>query len=137
MNNILVGVIGLNSLSSEWISDILVGCDDNKIIDLNIEEFLNEHQYLDVEEWPDIESDIILINYKNIGKDGKILYDIDRSKRFCAIISLFDNVAQITYSQCTKTCRLCSPCYPNQGNLDEKDEMGFLCYDLPEEYYEV
>lgn len=32
--------------------------------------------------------------------------------------------------------RLCSPCAPNAGNLDEKDLEGFDCYDCPADWYE-
>jgi len=38
----------------------------------------------------------------------------------------------------TSRARQCSPCVPNAGDLDNKDEeRGYLCYDVPADWYET
>ncbi len=37
----------------------------------------------------------------------------------------------------TAKARLCSPCVPNAGDLEHKDEDGELCYDVPADWYET
>lgn len=38
----------------------------------------------------------------------------------------------------TSKARQCSPCVPNAGDLDNKDEeRGYLCYDVPADWYET
>ena len=38
-------------------------------------------------------------------------------------------------SQHRATVRLCSPCVPNAGDLNSKEEGGFACYDVPMDWY--
>ena len=38
------------------------------------------------------------------------------------------NIIMIFYSKKTITCNLCSPCYPNAGDLDSPSEMGVETY---------
>ncbi len=46
-----------------------------------------------------------------------------------------NTVIQVVYSIFTKKVKsLCSPCYPNQGDLDS-GEGTILCYDMPDEFY--
>jgi hypothetical protein len=35
----------------------------------------------------------------------------------------------------TANVKLCSPCVPNAGDLDNKIADGFICYDLPADWY--
>lgn len=44
------------------------------------------------------------------------------------------DVTQVVKSKYTKRVRLCSPCFPGQGDNDSKGE--FLAYDLPPEAYD-
>lgn len=42
------------------------------------------------------------------------------------------NIAMIFKSDLIVKCRLCSPCYPNAGNLDQLDLDGYATYGLTE-----
>jgi hypothetical protein len=41
----------------------------------------------------------------------------------------------ITKSPCKTLCRQCSPCYPNAGDLDSYDRLGFDTYCPPEDWW--
>jgi hypothetical protein len=40
------------------------------------------------------------------------------------------NIIMVFYSKKVVLCALCSPCYPNAGDLDTRDEEGVLTYSL-------
>lgn len=42
------------------------------------------------------------------------------------------NIAMIFKSNLIINCQLCSPCYPNAGNLDQIDIDGYETYGIPE-----
>lgn len=62
-----------------------------------------------------------------IDDDGK--YYPDPDGEYSAIYDNNDNIIQVVLSKTTKRCNHCSPCYPNQVDLDSDGE--FLGYCLP------
>lgn len=66
-------------------------------------------------------------------KDGSIQYEPDENGEFSAIVnsSSFSTI-QVVYSKFTTKVRaFCSPCFPNQADLDS-GEGDILCYTLPD-----
>ncbi len=135
MNTAITGVIGINSIDTQYLSDDL-----NDGINLTFENFKIEHEkfckdencieeehegiYENYEEY----SDLYIINYvKN--SDG--LYEPDTTKDYSFIVR--ESTLQITYSKFFKLCRFCSFCYPDQGYLDSEGEH--LTYCLPADYF--
>ena len=58
-------------------------------------------------------------------KDG--LYEPDKESEYSAIVG--EIYGQVVWSKHVKQCRICSPCFPGQGNLDS--EGDFDTYALP------
>jgi hypothetical protein len=61
-------------------------------------------------------------------KDEEGKYYPDPSGEYAAIYDSNDNIIQVVHSKYCMFVSLCSPCYPDQGNLDdfpgEKNSMG-------------
>ena len=70
----------------------------------------------------DMELEIVAAIYK---KDG---YHIQHTYE--------DNWVWVFKSPYTTTCRLCSPCAPNAGDLDSPDESGVETYCLDASFFE-
>lgn len=58
----------------------------------------------------------------------EIEYYICNKPDFKAEYNSNTNIIMIFYSKKTITCNLCSPCYPNAGDLDSPSEMGVKTY---------
>jgi hypothetical protein len=128
--NILTGVISLSEVpNQELLNECL-----NTSIDVDLEVELRENPYMSDDDLLFFEGSTFLIGYKFDKKTN--LYEIDYDSDFSAIVT-YDNfyVMQVTYSQCTKMCNMCSPCFPDQGDLTSNGNLE--CYDLPKEYYKV
>lgn len=63
-------------------------------------------------------------------EDG--LYEPDTSNEYAAIVR--ECVTQVVYSKWARYCRMCSPCYPFQGDLDTPGS-DYFAYDLPPDLY--
>lgn len=64
--------------------------------------------------------------------DGKYEPDKEDGERgYSAIVG--EIYTQVVWSKDMQRCKLCSPCYPGQGNLGSKGD--FLAYDLPKDIY--
>lgn len=90
----------------------------------NTEKF---EKYLD--QWESTGDDTILIGSWKKDRHGK--YYPDSKGDYAAIVG--EVYCQVVFSKTTKLCRLCSPCYPGQGDLNSDGD--FLTYDLPAELY--
>jgi len=55
-------------------------------------------------------------------------------KEFDARVYIDQNVMMVTWSKHTTQARLCSPCYPDAGDLDSLAEYGEKTYCLPKEW---
>lgn len=56
--------------------------------------------------------------------DGEVSYMIDK----------YNDVLVLNSPYVTK-CRLCSPCVPNAGHIQDQDDDGYLTHILPPEYF--
>lgn len=131
MNCMVVGVIDNNSIY--WLSEFL-----SDAINLNYEEWQRKHPEADPDEdYCENGSETYIKGFKEIENpvDDKI-YEPDPEADFSAIIH--ESTTQVVISKYAKQCEYCSPCYPNQGNLDTSPEYGnTLAYALPpEEVYD-
>lgn len=61
-------------------------------------------------------------------------YVEDTTKEFSCIINNNENTIQVTQSEFFGECYHCSPCYPNQGDLDTPGYL--LAYHLPPELHD-
>lgn len=95
-------------------------------MDEDIDNFIGEYECLDHEEFS-------LYGSWKQNKKGKWMPDKDGE--YSAICR--DGVLQVVWSAYNTHCRLCSPCYPNQGDLSHKDSYGVLTYDMPPEYWPI
>lgn len=87
----------------------------------------NEHDFCGPEE----RGSTLIGDWK---KDAKGDYEPDQNGKqgYSAIVR--ELVTQVVWSKYKKFARWCSPCYPNQGDLDSTGTAA-LCYDLPPEIY--
>ena len=117
------GVFNCNGL--EWLND---DCFSSNAIDLAWEDHklycdkYKENGECDCE----YESDRFLIGFK-LGKDN--LFALDRVQEYSAIVNFDRNTIQVVHSKWGVRCKLCSPCYPGQGDGDTPGE--FLAYSVP------
>lgn len=126
MEKALTGVIDSNDLRVRWLLEDFF-CDG---IDVDYETVLEEvgENYEELEEW---ERGTTLLGFAK-GEDG--LYDVDEKEEFAAILR--ETVVQIVKSPVTEKCALCSPCYPDQGDLSSKGD--YLTYaPMPEHKEEI
>jgi len=105
---IVTGVINLYSLMPEALDDFMADS-----VDLDLEEYLDKHPNEEINSWEG--SSLYLYGFRK-GSGGK--YEPDEKSEFSAIIRTESNVMQIVRSSHACWCRQCSPCYPNQGDLD-------------------
>lgn len=128
MNSIHTGVISINSVHPEVIDEIF-----NNGIDLDYEEYIAENGEDAAEDYESQNPTVLLGFIKN--EKGE--YDIDPDADICLIYNGDGCTIQIIKSKYVKTdCYMCSPCYPNQGDLDS-NTGNMVCYSLkPEDLYE-
>lgn len=123
----ITGVVQNNH--AQWLSEEIFGPD---AIDLAWEDHLSECDAEDHDRcWDGAERGDTLIGAWKRDADGK--FEPDTSGEYAAIVR--ESVTQVVFSRHTKRVRLCSPCFPGQGDLDSPDADGFLAFDLPPEIY--
>jgi len=121
IENIKTGVISVHSVSCEFIDDIF-----NNGIDLDFEAYIAENgDSQDVIDLYEMDEPEVIMGFIK-GKDGKYVIDPD------AELSVIYNgglcTIQIVKSEFVKTdCVFCSPCYPDQGDLDS-NHGNVVCY---------
>jgi len=59
----------------------------------------------------------------------------DPDTEWSAIVNNDYGTIQIVKSKHGMRCHRCSPCYPDQGNLDSPDNEGWLCYAPPPDIF--
>ena len=146
MNTILTGVISINNVNYEEIENEI--CLDCAEIEYQIKQRLSEEEtknqcqnpYYDEELKEELEDIECFDHTKLIGSwkkgttpDGEPLYIPDMEGEYSAIVtSATFNCIQVVWSKKTsKNKRFCSPCFPNQADLDS--ENGNLeAYCLPD-----
>jgi len=120
----ITGVISQNSVPLIW-------DDMNDFVNLDYEEFLKTSPTDDEKDMYCDDDATYLTGYKLDESTG--LYDIDETAEYSAIISC--PVIQITHSKHTARANKCSPCYPNQADLDTPGDL--LAYCLPVELFDT
>ncbi len=132
----LTGVIGISQINSQYVCE---DCNNgiNLTYELAVKEhgkfcedkecMENDHEYFSENYYGD--EDTILVGYT---KDDEGLYIPDTSKEFSYIYN--EGILQVTQSKYTKDVRLCSPCYPNQGDLNTIGD--YKAYNLPSDYFD-
>lgn len=116
------------------------------VVSNNTPEFLNdeidsgidpEYELLSEKEAEDLQEyspNYVLIGSWKKDEDGK--YTQDEEGEYAAIVDLDQfYTTQVVWSKYTKRVKLCSPCFPGQGDLDSPDPKGCLAYDLPPDVY--
>jgi hypothetical protein len=124
MSKPVTGVINANAVDPYVIDDIF-----NNGVDLDYEAFLAVHGEEDAE---DYESDnpTILLGFQ---KGGDELWDVDKDAEYSLKYNGDHATIQVVHSKYVKKdCVYCSPCYPNQGDL-ESNEGSLIAYSLKEE----
>lgn len=76
-----------------------------------------------------------LIGFKDRRVKGQ--HVVDEKTPFSAIVSMNDGIViQVIRSMYVINAAWCSPCYPNQGDIDTPDnDNGVLCWCLPPNYF--
>ena len=128
---VFTGVISANGIAWEGIdNEICTICEE-------IEKEIEEDETLDDDEkekeWMSIECDD---HQKLIGdwlKDEEGKYYPDENGEYAAIVtSSTFNCIQVVWSKfITEVRAMCSPCFPNQADLDS-GKGNIKCYDLPD-----
>jgi hypothetical protein len=62
-------------------------------------------------------------------------YKIDENGKNGYAAETGETTVTVLYSKTIKNCMLCSPCYPNAGDLNSPNEDGYPTFDLPKEIY--
>ena len=120
----LTGVININNVHPEVIDDIF-----NNGIDLDYEGFIEEYGEGASDDY-EYQNPTILLGFK---KDSESKYDIDKDAKYSIKYNGDSATIQVVNSQYIKLAlRPCSPCYPNQADLESDDGMLFA-YSLKKE----
>ena len=123
----VTGVVSQHSLES-WALD-------NETVDLDWEEHLATCESEDHDDcgYESYEPTLLLGNWK---KDEKGQYNADwhGDEDYAAIFNTGLGTVQVVWSEHTKMCRKCSPCYPFQGDLDTPGD-DYLAYNMPPEMW--
>lgn len=129
---VTTGVIHNNN--AEWlIEDIYEGIDlDFMAHTLDCDDCHND-QDCDISEYWEMSSSTILINFVECesddlnvmftisGKHGQLSYKPDTTKDYAAIVG--EVYTQVVHSHYYSLCNECSPCYPDQGDLDTAGDI--------------
>ena len=146
MDNIIGGVIQNNNamyLHEEFTNAIILNYDEalnEHVVECEDEDCIaNEHQnftdtlYIDSHDW--------LIGFKQSENKDECWYWFDNLKygylpdeeaEFSAIVG--EIYTQVVKSKFVSMCAMCSPCYPNQGDLDT--EGSNATYQLPPDIFD-
>ena len=135
-NIVVTGVV--SNHSPEWLTDDVING-----VDLDYEahccDCVGQDGYHD-DCWLDDSQDTVLIGFaecqpddpdawfSHIGACGSLAYKLDPAASYSAIVG--EVYTQVVASKWAQSCRLCSPCYPNQGDLDSVDG-NIVAYTLP------
>ena len=121
------GVISGNSINGDVLNEIYMKASET-FTGMVCADFIE--RYGDHDEWDEqtqeefdaeIEPDCINANFEYEGVKGQY------SNSNGNIIMIFD-------SPVTENCLLCSPCYPNAGDLESPDEDGHETYTIPNDW---
>jgi len=121
------GVISVHNVSDFFLDYIYMDGIDNVYEEYKLE--------LKSQGLTDEEIEVQLECYDSCGYTD-IYYEDDKYR-----VQLTESYLIVLFSPRVVNCRLCSPCFPNAGNLDEIDEdhgyetYGLLECDLREEYW--
>lgn len=69
--------------------------------------------------------------YAEVGEHGSFGFKLDPEAEYSAIVG--EIYTQVLSSKWMADCRMCSPCYPSQGDLDTPGD--FPTYSLPPDIY--
>jgi len=127
---ILTGVLDFNELNMEMLDNLI-----NSGIDLTWEEEIQDKTPEEIEELQDTyepDDTVWLYGFK---KDNNGKYEPDTEQPFSVVIrSENGGTVQVVHSKWVMTdLKLCSPCFPNQTDLDSQ-EGSLTGYALPSEY---
>jgi len=118
------------------LDDHVACCEDEECIELDHEPFLDECDMSG-------HDPRYLLGFKESKEKDKCWYWFDNLKygyaldeevEFSAIYNTNDNVIQVVKSKYVSLCHYCSPCYPNQGNLDTEGDL--VAYQLPPDCFD-
>lgn len=122
--NILTGVYSGNSLSGDFLDEII--CNG---VNLDYEAYIEENGEDSADDYME-SGDTYLLGFK---KDENGLWDVDTDAEISAKYNSNENTVQIVHSRYVLTdARMCSPCYPNQGDADSIGG-GVVCYAVDSE----
>lgn len=125
-SDVVTGVIQNNRC--EFIHD-----DADKGIDLRYEEAKRQFE-METGDDDDFQYDgergNMLIGFKFNDETG--LYEEDPDAEYSAIVDYgYHYITQITMSKYAVECHRCSPCYPNQGNIDDASSGCYTAFCPP------
>jgi len=130
----------IHNLSATWLlEDIMYNS-----VDLGYYDWESNHDP-DTEEWDvDTQGDVLIgfieCDKKDAwfgveGERASYYWKPDKSAEYSAIVGEVNS--QIAWSQWNISARLCSPCYPNQADLDSVDpDNGMLAFSLPPDLFD-
>ncbi len=147
---IAYGVMNANNCDPEILSELMFGTDtiDITYLEAMVQHAVNKCQYCQ----PDQNQDETQFEYLTRVKAEVQALDIDwqefddaneeHSPYLCAfnkdntqgMYFVDSNILMITESPVTAMVSRCSPCYPNAGDLDNKNEDGIEAYNIPESW---
>jgi hypothetical protein len=122
--NITTGVMSLHDTNL----DLFLSCQES--IDPELELYLEKDPDLDCIDWSpyyELFGDWKKVEEQNDPDYGKYTEDKNSKDNYSAILNNDYNTIQVTFSNVCVLVGLCSPCYPNQGDLDanpNKNCMG-------------
>ena len=132
--NIVTGVV--SNHSPEWLNDDVING-----VDLDYETHCCDCGKEDHDDcWLDSPAGTVLIGFiecpftdpaawfSYINVHGSFGYKPDPAAEYSAIVK--EIYTQVVASKWVQSCRLCSPCYPGQGDLDSVDG-NIVAYTLP------
>ncbi len=138
MNNLIIGGVVQNS-TAEWLyEDALMGT--NLDYEIHLAECPNEDHD---DCWENVGSETWLIGFMECepsepkawcakaGAHDSFGFKPDPMAEYSAIMG--EVYTQVVASQWAADCRMCSPCYPEQGDLDSPG--NFPTYSLPPDMY--
>ena len=121
------GVVSMNTLAS-WVFDEFFHHGTNDSYEAALKEFKDEN--------PDAtDEDIDTFNDEYYGEEENYSLDKDGLKLGLSYLGGAPLV-WVFQSPHTTRARMCSPCVPNAGDLNNRESDGVECYTLPDEWFE-
>lgn len=150
ITNVRYGVLCLRGIDSDVSSDLMFqnGIDTNYIeamisrinstdIEFNSDANDNENTY---QYWDRIQKELEALDYDWYDFHEEYqdftgdVYACQMDGVTC-IVNNNDNVLMVLESPVIVNAALCSPCYPNAGDLDNLDEDGYETYFVPDSWF--